>query len=127
VIIGEEVEGQLFSDTVREHVQMPRNVGPLEGATHVGKVGEEGGGPYMTLWLQVVEGRIERAAYATFGCPSAIASGSMVAQIVTGRTIEQALRLDPEDVVLLLGGLPEGKGHLAEMAVNALRDALEIS
>jgi len=103
---------------------MPRNVGPLAEATHVGRVGEQGSGPYMTLWFVLEGDRITRAAYQTYGCPSAIACGSMTATLLQGRTRDQALLLTAGDLVLVLGGIPEGKEHCAQMAVQAVRGAL---
>jgi NifU-like protein involved in Fe-S cluster formation len=84
-----------------------------------------GDGPYIKLWLTLdSEGhRITAAAYQANGCPSSIACGSIVAQVLQGRTVEEALRLEPHDINLLLGGLPEGKEYCAEMAVKALRSA----
>ena len=115
----------MLSALASEHVQRPRNIGPLDGATTIGKYGNRGDGPYMTLWLVVADGRIEQAAYQTYGCPSAVACASMTAELVKGRTLEEALRLDPGDLIVVLGGLPEGKGECARMAVSALRDALQ--
>lgn len=118
----------MLSATAAEHIAEPRNVGPLDGATHEGVAWAPwmmpGDGPYIKLWLEVHADKIVRAAYVSNGCPSSIACGSMVAQVVIRRTVEEALRLEATDLKLLLGGLPEGKEYCAEMAVAALRDAL---
>ena len=114
----------MFSATVLEHFHNPRNVGPLEGATHEGIAGIPGDGPHMRLWLIVEGDRIKQAAYETYGCPAATASGSMLAAVVAGRTTEQALLITPEDLMKLLGGLPDGKQHCAELPIAALRSAL---
>ncbi len=99
-------------------------MGEFEGATHQGQSGVPGDGPYVVLWLRVENGSIRRAGYSTYGCPAAVASASVAAEVLQGRTVRQALSLEPRDVELLLGGLPEGKGHCAAMVVEALRDAL---
>ena len=99
--------------------------GPLEGATHIGTCGEPGEGAYVRIWLTAKDGRIENAAYATHGCPSSQASGAMTVTLCKGRTFEEASRITGTDVVTVLGGLPEGKGHFADMAVEALRKAME--
>jgi nitrogen fixation NifU-like protein len=114
----------MFSAAVMDHVNRRRNCGPLAGATHHGVAGCPGDGPYAEIWLRVEGAKIESAAYATYGCASAIACGSMTAEIVTGRTIEQARRLNARDIVLLLGGIPEGKEHCASLAAEALQRAL---
>jgi nitrogen fixation NifU-like protein len=113
----------MFSAIVQDHVANPRNVGPLETATHEGVAGVVGDGPYMVLWFEVEDGQIRRAAYKTYGCPSAVACGSITAQALTGRTVEQALRLTAQDILRLLGGLPEGREHCAVLAQEAVAKA----
>ena len=115
----------MLSDVARIVMQDRTLAGPLEGATNVGTCGEPGNGAYVRIWLKILNGRILAAASATHGCPSSQAASAMTAKLVTGRGVEQALRLTGQDVVLVLGGLPEGKGHFADMAVSALRSALE--
>ena len=100
-----------MSATFTDHVRRPRNNGPLTAATSTGRYGSPGGGPYMTLWLALEGDRIRHASFETYGCPSAIACGSMLTELVAGRTVEEALRLEANDLVLVLGGLPEGKGN----------------
>lgn len=114
----------MFSPLAAEHIQRPRNVGPLVGATGIGRFGSEGGGPYMTIWVRVQEDKVVDAAYQTYGCPAAIACGSLTCELARGRAVEQVLRLEPADIVTVLGGLPEGKEECARMAVHALRNAL---
>lgn len=113
----------MFSALAIEHIAVPRNVGPLEGATHKGVAGTPGDGPHMILWFQVENGCIRKATYATYPCPAAVASGSITATLLTGRTIEQALRLTAEAVICVLQGLPEGKEECAHLAANAVQAA----
>jgi NifU-like protein involved in Fe-S cluster formation len=96
----------------------------MEGATHFGTCGCRGEGPYVEIWLDIEGDTIKRAAYRTPGCPSSIAAASVACQIITARTREQALRLNPEDLLLILGGLPEGKEPFATMSVTAVEAAL---
>lgn len=114
-----------FSPLASEHIHTPRNAGRLGNATHVGVGGTPGEGPYIRLHLIVSVGIIRRASYECNGCPSSIAASSVVAQILTGRTLTQASELESKDVLLILGGLPEGKEYYAEMAVTALKNALQ--
>jgi NifU-like protein involved in Fe-S cluster formation len=114
----------MFSPQIMEHVERPRYAGLFEGATHVGRYGTPGGGPYVVLHLLVEDGTILRAGFDTLGCPASMGTAGVLCQIVTGRTVEQALRIEPEDLVLLVGGLPEGKEDRAPMTVAALRAAL---
>nr|WP_309698013.1 iron-sulfur cluster assembly scaffold protein [Armatimonas sp.] len=115
----------MYSVVASEHFHAPRRVGPLEGATHTGTAGTPGGGPYVVLWFVVSGERIDRAAYKTFGCPAAIASASMVAELVEGRLVEAALMLTESELIQALGGLPEGKEHCPKLAVQALVAAFQ--
>ena len=114
----------MYSDLAQEHISNPRNLGPMEAATDVGTAGAPGEGPFMTLWFEVTEGVIRRAAFQTYGCAAATAAGSITTVLLTGRTIEQALLLTARDIQLVLGGLPEGKEHCAQLAAEAVQRAL---
>ena len=118
------VHPEMWSDHLREHASNPRNPGPLDSATHRGVAGSPGGGPYMVLELRVEDGVIKQAAFQTYGCPSAIACGSMATLLITGRPVASALKLSAEDLRLALGGLPEGKEQSADLVVGALRNGL---
>lgn len=114
----------MYSAVASEHFHEPRRVGPLEGATHTGTAGTPGEGPYVVLWLRVEDEVIAAAAYKTFGCPAAIASASVLAQWVEGKSFSEALEFDELTLTELLGGLPEGKDHCPRLAVQALHRAL---
>ncbi len=114
----------MFSDAVMDRVVDPRYEGPLESFTHHGVAGAPGDGPYLELWLDIEGGAIRRAAYRTYSCPAAVACGSMVAQLATGRSVEAMGRLTEADIDLLLGGLPAGKEHCPRLAIAALGKAL---
>lgn len=114
----------MYSTVVNEHMANPRNVGPLETATHHGVAGVPGDGPYIILWFEVASGRIERAAYQTYGCPAAIASASMAAELAIGCVVAEALALNVESITTALDGLPEGKEHCPRLAVEAISHAL---
>lgn len=107
-----------------DHVHNPRNAGPMDDATNIGRSGLQGEGPYIYIYLKIVDGLIERASYESNGCPAAIASASVVCQVVCGKKVEKMLDISVEDVLTLLGGLPEGKEHMADAAVTALCGAL---
>lgn len=115
----------MYSSIVSEHFHHPRRVGPLEGATHQGTAGVPGEGPYVVLWFTVEGERIASAAYRSHGCPAAMASASMVAELVEGRTVDAAVTLTEAELTAALGGLPEGKDHCPRLAVQALMKALQ--
>ena len=114
----------MYSAVASEHFHAPRRVGPLEGATHTGTAGTPGEGPYVVLWLQVEGEKVLGAAYKTFGCPASIASASMVAELVEGLDVSEALAINEATLTQALGGLPEGKDHCPRLAIEALRRAL---
>ena len=113
----------MYSRVASEHFHEPRRVGPLEGATHTGTAGTPGGGPYVVLWFVVESERVVKVAYQTFGCPAAIASASMAAELAEGRTVMEALTISDSEIVLALEGLPVGKEHCPRLAAQALSAA----
>lgn len=115
----------MLSPTIIDHFYSPRNTGVLEEATHHGVAGSPGDGPYVILHFKVRDGVIEKATYETYGCPVVVTCASLVAEIFTGKTVEQALRLDCNDLILLSGGIPEGKAYCPQLAVDALNNAFK--
>ena len=115
----------MYSEQVMEHFRNPRNVGEIENADGVGKVGNPVCGDIMELSIKVKDGRIDDAKFRTFGCGAAIATSSMVTELVKGKTIEEALEVSNKAVVEALGGLPPVKMHCSVLAEQALRSAIE--
>jgi len=116
---------RVYSEQVMEHFRNPRNVGEIENADGVGKVGNPVCGDIMELSIKVKDGRIDDAKFRTFGCGAAIATSSMVTELVKGKTIEEALEVSNKAVVEALGGLPPVKMHCSVLAEQALRSAIE--
>jgi NifU-like protein involved in Fe-S cluster formation len=114
----------MYSQKVTQHFLHPHNVYRMEDATHTGTEGKAGEGNYMVIYLKVEGGRIVRASCQTYGCVGAVSSGCELADLVVGKSPEEALSITPEDVLQALGGLPLGKEHCAALAVGALRKAL---
>lgn len=114
----------MYSNLVIEHFTNPRNVGVIENADGVGRVGNPVGGDTMEIFIKVEDNRIADAKFRTFGCAAAIATSSMATEMVKGKTIEEVLRLTRKDVADALGGLPAHKMHCSNLAVDALRAAL---
>lgn len=113
-----------YSAAAQDHFYRPRNVGPLDGATHQGTAGVPGNGPYVVIWLKIERGRVRAAAYRTFGCPGAVSAASAAVEMVMGRSEEAAGRLTARGILRRLGGLPEGKEHCPALAVEAVKNAL---
>lgn len=114
----------MLSPVVLALFQAPYNMGPLVDADTIGCEGSPGEGPHMVVYLRMAGDRIGEAGYETYGCPNAIACGSWVTRWVAGRTPDEARILEAEDLRQVLGGLPLGKEHCADLAVEALRTAL---
>lgn len=114
-----------YSDKVRDHLMNPRNVGEMDGPDGVGRIGNPVCGDIMELYIKVEGGVIVEAKFKTFGCGAAIASSSMVTEIVKGKSIEEALKISKDEVAGALNGLPPIKMHCSVLGVEALRKAIE--
>jgi len=114
-----------YSELVIEHFQNPRNVGVIEDADGVGKVGSPVCGDLMEIYIRVENSHITDIKFRTFGCGAAIASGSMASEIIKGKTLAEAEALTDEDVAKALGGLPEKKMHCSNLAASTLHKAIE--
>lgn len=114
-----------YSAEVIEHYTNPRNVGEIEDADGEGTVGNPACGDVMKLTIKVKDGRITDAKFKTFGCGAAIATSSMVTELIKGKTIEEALTVTNKTVAEALGGLPKIKMHCSVLAEDALKAAIE--
>ena len=125
----------LYTDIVKDHFTNPRNVvfgdddEVLKEANGVGVVGSPVCGDMMRVYVTVdpETDRIKRFRWKTFGCASAIASTSMLSEMVLtggGITVDEAFKIRPQDILAKLGGLPERKIHCSVLGDKALREAL---
>ena len=113
-----------YNETVIDHFANPRGALAIEAADLVGHAGVEGQGYWMTLYVRVEGDRIREATFRTYGCPSVIASGSALVEMVVGLTLAEAANLTAGDIDAKLGGLPLGKEHAPRIAIDALRSAI---
>ena len=114
-----------YSEKVMEHFRNPRNVGEIENPDGVGKVGNPVCGDIMELYIKVKDGIITDAKFKTFGCGAAIATSSMVTELVKNKSVEDALKISNRAVAEALGGLPPIKMHCYVLAEEALKKALD--
>lgn len=114
----------MYNSKVIDHFSNPRNAGQMTDADVVGEAGSFKCGDTMKIYLKVEQGVIVDVKFQTFGCAAAIASSSMLTEMVKGKTIEQARQITNNQVAEELGGLPPLKMHCSNLAADALQDAL---
>lgn len=119
------MQGQ-YSEKVMEHFRNPRNVGEIPDADGIGNVGNPVCGDIMRLYIKVDPATevITDTKFKTFGCGAAIATSSMVTELVKGKTISEALKVSNHAVAEALGGLPKIKMHCSVLAEQALTNAI---
>jgi nitrogen fixation NifU-like protein len=114
-----------YSEKVMDHFTNPRNMGEIPDADAIADVGNPACGDMMRLYLKIEDGKIIDAKFKTFGCGAAIASSSMLTEMIKGMTVEQAMQVTNQRVIDELGGLPSVKRHCSVMAEEALVNALK--
>ena len=119
----------MYSKKVMEHFQNPHNMGKIKNPSGVGRVGNPVCGDLMELQIKVIKKRgkeiISNAKFQTFGCGAAIATSSILTDMIIGKTIAEAQKISNKAVASALGGLPPIKQHCSVLAEEALVKALE--
>jgi nitrogen fixation NifU-like protein len=108
-----------------EHFKNPRNVGEIENPDGIGHVGNPVCGDIMELYIKVNNSTIVDAKFKTLGCGAAIATSSMVTEMVKGKSIGEALEISNRAVAEALGGLSPNKMHCSVLAEEAIKSAIE--
>ncbi|MFA6118900.1 MAG: Fe-S cluster assembly scaffold protein NifU [Parachlamydiales bacterium] len=115
---------QDYTEKVMDHFLNPRNVGKIENPDGVGRAGNAKCGDVMELQIKVENGVIVDAKFRTMGCGAAIATSSMLTEMIKGKTIEEALKITNQQVAEALGGLPPLKMHCSVLAEKSLKVAI---
>lgn len=115
----------MYTEKVMDHFTNPRNVGEISDANGIGEVGNAKCGDIMRIYLKVEDDIIKDVKFKTFGCGAAIATSSMVTEMVKGKNLDEALKISNQAVAEALGGLPPAKMHCSNLAADALHEAIK--
>jgi len=119
----------LYTKKVIEHFRNPHNYGKMKNPDGIGKVGNIICGDVMHLYIKVgknkkEEGVVKDIRFETFGCAAAIATSSVITDLVKGKTLKKALEIEKDKIIKSLGTLPPIKVHCSVLAVDALSEAI---
>ncbi len=114
----------MYSKKVMEHFRNPHNQGKIKDADGIGKVGNISCGDVMWIYIKVKDDVIVDIKFSTFGCAAAIATSSMITDLVKGKTVKEALKITNKDVADSLDGLPPIKIHCSTLAEEGLNEAI---
>ena len=115
----------MYSPQLLDHFEHPRNTGDLVDADARVRVENPACGDILELSIRVVAGRVAEVRFRAKGCVPAMACGSLITEMIVGKTIHEASAIQRKAVVKEIGGLPPASGHAAQLAVDALRAALK--
>jgi nitrogen fixation protein NifU and related proteins len=114
----------MYSAKLLDHFQNPRNTGEIADADASAEIENPACGDILRLTLKINSDRIAQAKFKAKGCVASIACGSALTELISKKTLNEALKLRREDVILAVGGLPEASSHAVQLALDALSTAL---
>jgi nitrogen fixation NifU-like protein len=114
-----------YSEKVMDHFMNPRNVGEIKNPDGVGEVGNPRCGDIMRMYIKVKDDVITDVKFLTFGCGAAVATSSMITELIKGKNLDEALDISNKEVAESLGGLPPVKMHCSNLAQQAVSAAIE--
>ena len=114
-----------YSDVLLDHARDPRNAGEMQQPSATGRSSLKGSAPRTVLFLKLQDDVVQDARFQTFGCGVMVAACSVLTEMVKSKSIADCRRLRPVDLVAALQGMPQDKRFCADLALAALRDALD--
>ncbi len=114
----------MYSNKIMEEFLDPKNYGVIRGASAVGKITSDVGGEIIKIYIVVEKDRITEAQFQTFGGVVAIALTSFATAFLAGKTLSEAERITPSDILRLSGPVPEDKNYIASLIVSSIRKAV---
>jgi len=114
-----------YSAKFKDHLSHPRNAGELPEANAIADETNPICGDRLRLSLFINDDRIEAARYLAYGCPPTLVCGSVLTEIISGKTTAEAKQLTRADLLDAIGGLPSRKHHAAALAIETLKSALK--
>jgi len=122
-------EGMFYTKKVIEHFKNPHNLGRIKNPDGIGIVGNILCGDVLWLYLKIRKDQkkreiIEDIKFETYGCVAALATSSVITDLVKGKTLKSALKIDKNKIIKTLGGLPPIKFHCSILAIDALSEAI---
>jgi len=113
-----------YSAIFKNHLAHPRNAGELPAASAIADEKNPVCGDRLRLSLIIQDDRVEAARFLAYGCPPTLVCGSVLTELITGKTTEEAKQLTRADLLRAIGGLPSRKHHAAALAIETLHAAL---
>jgi nitrogen fixation protein NifU and related proteins len=114
-----------YSPILTDHIANPRNTGELPDANAIGESANPVCGDRLRLSIRINHGRIEAARFLAYGCPPTLACGSVLTELITGKSLNEVKNITRKDLSDAVGGLPARKQHAAAVAIETLRNAIE--
>jgi len=114
-----------YSKKVIKHFLHPKNFGKIQKASGVGDTRNLRCGDTMKMYLKIEKNVIKDAKFETLGCGHAVSISDIMCELIRGKTIDQALKIDYKEIVKKLGQIPPAKVHCSYLAKTALKAAVD--
>jgi nitrogen fixation NifU-like protein len=114
----------MYSAKLLNHFQNPRHAGEVAGADAIAEIENPVCGDVLRLTLKIEGERVAEIRFRAKGCVPAMACASALTDLVAGKTLDEARRVNREDLIAAVGGLPQASSHAAQLALDALAGAL---